>query len=100
MPSGISQGWIGAAAGPIAQLLGTRLRTDVLEVAEHAVPTRLATEEGLLDRELRALEESGRGTAVVDPREHAREGPTESCVVSDGEHSPEPVEEARQQIGP
>src|SRR5262245_44308998 len=56
----------GAAAGAIAHLLGTRLRTDVLHLAQHAVATGLAAEHRPLHGQLDALRRPREAGMAVD----------------------------------
>src|SRR5207244_3088352 len=83
------------AARSVPELLGTRLRADVLEMTEHAVAARLAAEERFLDRELDALEERRGPPSTIDPREHARESAAGPGVAGDWKRPPEPGEDAR-----
>ena len=66
---------------------------------QHAVATRLTSEERLLDRELDPLEERGGGLPAIDPLDDTRERTTEPGVATDRERATEPVEEARHAIG-
>ena len=69
-----------AAARPVAHLLRTRLRADVLHVAEHAVAARLAAEHRPLAIVLEALEQLAAGPGAVDPGEQRAHGAAAPAV--------------------
>src|SRR5947208_6088055 len=86
---------VGSTAGPVSQLLRTRLRTDILHVAQNAIATSLTAKDRRLECKLRALELTGQRGVPVDPPEDGHERFSQPGFLPDRKRAPEKIQSTR-----
>ena len=72
-----------SAAGPITQILGTGLRTNIFHVAEHAIAASLAAKKGRFDGKFESLHDVRKPRPLINDSKQANEKASQQSVLVD-----------------